>query len=105
MSRSGRLSSLCLLMVWVCLLVTGCGEPAAPPIPEPGSDAKSALDYVNKTQMGQMLGTNAARYKPDSAKDLGGGKFEMEDTEGKKYTVTVTSEGSTYKMGTPEPVK
>lgn len=93
-----------LLLGWIALFTLGCGRVNPDlAVPAPGHDAKSALDYVNKSQMGKMLGTSGARFKPDSGKDLTGGKFEIEDTAGKKYHLTVTPEGSSFKATDPQP--
>ncbi|MDA0832729.1 MAG: hypothetical protein O2955_20630 [Planctomycetota bacterium] len=94
-----------IVSCWVLALALGCGEAPPPPPPEQGSDATSELDYVNKASMAMMLGDQGNRYAPDSAKELGDGKFEIEDTAGNKYSVTVTKEGDGYKMSKPEPAK
>ncbi|MCC7418971.1 MAG: hypothetical protein IT428_01700 [Planctomycetaceae bacterium] len=54
--------------------------------------------------MGKMT-PSGARFQPDSAKDIGGGKFEIKDTAGAKYHVTVTPSDNGFTATEPVPAK
>lgn len=93
-----------LVMTGLVLVgLSGCGSNPDSAVPPQGANAKSPLEYVNQSQLGKML-PSGARFQPDSAKDMGNGKFVFLDTTGKKYEVSVTSKDSGYEVGEPIPL-
>lgn len=96
---------LCFGLLLSLPLVVGCStENPDAGIPPQGSAAKSPLEFVNQSMMGKMT-PSGARFQPDSAKDVGGGKFEIKDTAGAKYHVTVTPSDKGFTATDPVPAK
>lgn len=101
-----RWSSVVWISVLSCLIQfsTGCSEPEVI-IEDPAIGAVSAADYINKAQMGKIT-ENGARFLPDSVKDMGNGKYQFQDTAGKSYEVTITTDpDNEFVMSEPVPVK
>ena len=84
-------------------VVPGCGSNPDAAVPPQGANAKTPLEYLNQAQMGKVL-PSGSRYQPESAKDMGSGKYVFSDLGGKKYEVTVTSKDGSYEVGEPTPL-
>lgn len=104
-SESIDVRPICFSLLLSLSFAVGCSyENPDAGIPPQGSAAKSPLEYVNQSMMGKMT-PSGARFQPESAKDLGGGKFEIKDTAGAKYHVTVTPSDKGFTATDPAPAK